>query len=405
MNFIDYIEEKKLKEQFQTKLQYSNTLGTDGITVRKFIHILDNEIDLINKKVKNGTYKFSRYKEQLILKGKNKLPRVIQIPTHRDKLLLNALREFLVDNFKDKILDTSLHQKISSIKEHIKLNRYDSFIKVDVENFYPSISHEILIDKIAKVIDDKNSIDVLKKAISCDEIGIPQGLSISNILAAIYMSELDTTYNLKKELAYYRYVDDILILCNKSDIENIINSLSNEITNLKLTIHSFDTLNDKSVIGKIGIDSFGYLGHEFTNNTITVRKKSIEKLEKRILGVFHSCKNASDFELYKDLNLKISGCIYDNKQYGWLHFFGLIEDIELLHKLDWYVKKCFKQFKREYDDIKVKKFVKVYFQLKGLDVNKLSKNSYIPKFEGSNILNKSKYEVIKEFELDVDYYY
>lgn len=82
----------------------------------------------------------------------------------------------------------------------------------------------------------------------------------------------------------------------------------------------------------------------------------------------------------------------------------MIEDIELLHKLDWYVKKCFKQFKREYDDIKVKKFVKVYFQLKGLDVNKLSKNSYIPKFEGSNILNKSKYEIIKEFELDVDYY-
>ena len=48
MNFIDYIEEKKLKEQFQTKLQYSNTLGTDGITARKFIHILNNEIDLIN---------------------------------------------------------------------------------------------------------------------------------------------------------------------------------------------------------------------------------------------------------------------------------------------------------------------------------------------------------------------
>ncbi len=49
MNFIDYIEEKKLKEQFQTKLQYSNTLGTDGITARKFIHILDNEIDLITQ--------------------------------------------------------------------------------------------------------------------------------------------------------------------------------------------------------------------------------------------------------------------------------------------------------------------------------------------------------------------
>lgn len=46
MNFIDYIEEKKLKEQFQTKLQYSNTLGTDGITARKFIHILESHLQI-----------------------------------------------------------------------------------------------------------------------------------------------------------------------------------------------------------------------------------------------------------------------------------------------------------------------------------------------------------------------
>jgi RNA-directed DNA polymerase len=381
MQLIDYLELEKLQEQFKTKLKNSKTIGTDGIKVEKFEKILDDEIKLINRKVRNNTYKFSRYKEKLILKGKNKFPRLIKIPTHRDKLLLNTLNHFLVNKFRDKIIDEAPNQKISKIINDIKSQKYDSFIKLDIENFYSTLNQEILINKITKNIDDEYAINIIKKAINCDNIGIPQGLSISSILSSIYMQEFDEIYNSKENLKYYRYVDDILILCNEEDVEKIKESLLNDIKNLKLTIHPFDNSTDKSFLGNIGKDSFEYLGYRFEGNKISVRKKSIEKLEKTIINIFQKYKNLEEDEFYKKLNLKISGCIYENKQYGWLFYFKLIDDLELLYKLDWFVKKCFKQFKRKYDEKKIKKFIKIYFKLKSLDFDKLNDKSYIPKFE------------------------
>lgn len=400
MNFFNYIEQKKLSQDFDKKLKNSKTLGTDGVTVEKFGNILDDEIDIINRKVKNSTYKFSRYQEKLILKGKDKLPRVIQIPTHRDKLLLNALREYLVDSFKEKIVDTTLHQKISTIKELTESKKFDSFIKIDIQNFYPSINHEILLKKVSKVAKDKYALEILKKAIECNEVGIPQGLSISNILSSIYMQELDKFYSSKTTIAYFRYVDDILIFCNKNNIKRTINSLRKKIDALKLTMHSFEDDYDKSVVGNIHENSFQYLGHEFSNSKITVRQSSIEKFQNRILELFKIYKNSSDYELQKAINLKISGCIYDGKQYGWMHFFGLANDMELFYKLDWFVKKCFKQYNRKYDESKVKRFTKVYFKLKNLDIKKLDNKSYIPKFDSSKNIEK----VIISLQKDIEFY-
>ena len=85
-------------------------------------------------------------------------------------------------------------------------------------------------------------------------------------------------------------------------------------------------------------------------------------------------------DLYRELNLKISGCIYDNKQYGWMHFFRQMDDQTLLYSLDIFIKKCFTRFHRKYKETKVKKFTKIYFKLKGCNIDKLDKNTYIPKF-------------------------
>lgn len=41
----------------------------------------------------------------------------------------------------------------------------------------------------------------------------PEGLSISNILADIYLSDLKELICNKFDVAFFRYVDDILILC------------------------------------------------------------------------------------------------------------------------------------------------------------------------------------------------
>jgi RNA-directed DNA polymerase len=82
--------------------------------------------------------------------------------------------------------------------------------------------------------------------------------------------------------------------------------------------------------------------------------------------------------------LKITGCLYNNRSYGWLFFFQDINDLTLLNHLDWYVKKCFVDFEVEHNPNEIKSFVKTYFTMKSLNPHKLDADSYIPSFDSSS---------------------
>ena len=417
MKFTKYLKRKALKKTFNINLQYKYTIGTDGISTNKFSEIIDEEISIIKRKVKDHTYNISPYKEQLILKSRNSNPRMISIPTNRDKLVLNALQKFIVAKFIDKISDDDVSMKIHKVKQMIKAKKYDSFIKLDIKNFYPSINHKILLEKVRKQVDDKEALYLLEKALtqvtiskgrrinkynSIETKGIAQGLSISNVLSSIYLNDLDIKYLKQTNLSYYRYADDILILCNKNDVESIKKSISKEAEKLMLEVHEFKDDSDKSVSGIIDENKFQFLGFEFYKDTISVREQSVDKLRDRIIGVFYHNIENSDKDLYRELNLKISGCIYDNKQYGWMAFFRQIDDQTLLYSLDSFVKNQFKRFNRKYKEKKIKKFTKTYFFLKSYDVNKLDKKKYIPKFI-SGVNNNLKI-IIQNMTNDVEFY-
>ncbi|MEA2018851.1 MAG: reverse transcriptase/maturase family protein [Campylobacterota bacterium] len=417
MKFTKYLKRKTLKDTFDNKLQYSYTLGSDGISTNKFSEIIDEEITIIKRKVKNQTYNISPYKEQLIVKNRTSNPRMISIPTNRDKLALSALQKFLAEEFKGKVSNDNVNEKIHKIKQEIQSQKYDSFIKLDIKSFYPNIDHKILLDKVKKQVTDEEAIYLLEKALTQVTIekgrradkknnigtkGVPQGLSISNILSSIYLMDLDTKYSKKTNLEYYRFVDDILILCDCNDIETIKSSICIDTKELLLDVHEFKDNSDKSTSGTIYKDKFQFLGFEFYENIITVREQSADMLRDRIVSVFYSNAGKSDYDLYKELNLKISGCIYNNKQYGWMQFFRQIDDQTLLYSLDSFVKNQFNRFNRKYKESTIKKFTKTYFLLKDYDADKLNKNTYIPKF-GTDI-NKEMRILIQKTMDDVEFY-
>ena len=411
MRFSKYIKRKNIKTLFDTKYKSKATMGTDGITRNKFTSILDDEITIIKRKIKNQTYNVSPYKEKLIPKSRNSKPRMISIPTNRDRLTLGVLTQYLNDKFKEKLYQDNVHKNIANIKSKLISKRYDSFIKLDIENFYPSLDHDILLYKLTKKIKDKEALYLIKKAIKQITIptgrkdktlpqkeskGIPQGLSFSNILAAIYTKNIDKKYNKMKNIAYYRYVDDILILCNHKDIKKIKKQIVEDFEKLKLQVHHFENNSDKSTSGNISNDSFQFLGFLFYKDTISIRETTLDKLRFGILNIFKQEKQNQE-ELYRLLNLKITGCVYDGNLYGWLKFFRLINDMTLLHSLDAFVEKCFKQYKIDCDKIKLKTFVKTYFALTDIENTK-----YIPKF-----ISRSKVSIkidLAWIEKEIDFY-
>lgn len=397
MSFDHYISTESLTERFYSKIQKSQALGSDGIAPKQFEDSLDSEIALIQRKINNMSYSFSRFSEKLILKNKSSPPRAVYIPTVRDRLVLNALNSYLAVEFADDLKPYQLTVKanVSEIIKTLKSEQFDAFIKLDVKNFFPSLDHKILLTKLHARIKNKAALSLFKKVLNRSKEGVAQGLSISNQLAAIYLNEMDKSFKHRSGFKYFRFVDDILILCNHSDVDAIRLEIQKKMDDLNLDLHAVE-VGGKSEYGVLGKDTLEYLGFSFLGDNISVRESSVENLRKRIRQLFiDTCKNSKKNSgpdaaykqkyLYKKINLKISGCLYDNKKYGWLFFFQDINDLTLLHHLDWFVKKCFSDFEMNYDHSKIKSFVKTYFKIKSLNSDKLDAESYIPKFAEKKI--------------------
>ena len=281
-------DSNNLERIYSEHIIYSSATGIDKVSHKSFRKNIKKQISIVERKVLNGDYSFTKYKLKLISKGRGKAPREISIPTIRDRIILRGLCDYLNEVYKNEI-EFDIPQKIiKKIKEQLETKNYTAFIKLDIENFYPSIDHELLLKLIRKNINENRVIKVISSAITTQTIekspeeaddnlsGVPQGLSISNILAAIYLSEIDKKI-LDEDFAYFRYVDDILILCNEPDSKQIADKVIKLFNELKLNIYDPSSGKEKSKIGVIDKDSFTYLGYLFEKDKTTVRTQSIER--------------------------------------------------------------------------------------------------------------------------------
>ena len=397
--FKKIFSEEELRILYFKKIYHNSVPGIDRINRKNFELNLHKNLKIIERKVLNASYSFTPYKEKLIIKGRDSTPRIISIPTIRDKLTLKALNELLIFVFSDKINTKIVQTIIHSIKSVIKSNNYDSFIKLDIEKFYPSINHELLFRKIRRKLRKKEVIILLEKAIKnktvvksklerdYNTVGIPQGLSISNILSSIYMWDIDRKYGSNDHFSYFRYVDDILILCKKDMLFNIKEKLIKDLNHIDLKI------NEKKTLDGFIYNGFQYLGYKYNDNIFSVRKRSVDNLKESIINTFAQYKysrNSNIKILEWKLNLRITGCKFENQKYGWIFFFSQIDDLNLLYKLDWFVRRMFSRFDINYSDLKIKKFVRTYLEI----TKNLSNTKYIPDFSTFDISQKK--ELLRE---------
>lgn len=387
--FEKLFKQEKLRQTFENHLSNSRAVGRDGIRHNQFKSNIDTEIDIINSKVIAGAYKFTSYKEKLISKGATKNPRQISIPTFRDRLTLRTLNDLLAIVFADA-KSKSPHYFIKRIWTDCKSkgNGY-SFLRIDIKSYYPSIPHDQLMRVIRKRIRKKQIVKLVTDAITTptgqkntadnqNTRGIPQGLSVSNILSSIYLKSLDDKY--EKDFCYFRYVDDILIICESNNANSIFEKIRKDLLIMGLNCHGIDYGNTaKSGIFPVS-DGVDYLGYRITNNKISVRQSSYKRMMTNILKVFTSYKYAKQKNVERliwKLNIKITGCIVDGKRYGWMHFFSQTTDLSQLKALDAFIEKCIRRYNVEIGQLSVKRFTRTYHEIRYNADN----TTYIPVFE------------------------
>ncbi|HMT94198.1 RNA-directed DNA polymerase [uncultured Thiothrix sp.] len=407
--FNNQFKATSLKQIYHNHIESNTAVGLDKIGRDKFRQECDNHIEIINRKVHNNTYNFTPYKKKLISKGENKNPRVISIPTFRDRITLRAICNILAAVYKD-LLNIEIPQiKIESINKNIKKKKYDKYIKIDVSNFYPSINHETLLKILKRKIRKPELIDLINKAIKNTTVtkaknekdeenksGVPQGLSISNILAEIYLLDIDNKYKQNKKIFYTRYVDDILMFCKEKDCDKIFDDIKNDFQKTNLGIHELNKKNSKCQSGDIN-DELHYLGYKYKNRKSTIIENNKQKFEDSIANLLTTfkykydqatkpdAKNSSIDVLEWRLNLRITGCIFEGKKRGWMFYFSQIEDLTPIYSIDQTITKLVTRVCPK--SIHIKKLIKTYHETKRLKVNS---HKYITNFDILSVADKRK---------------
>lgn len=401
-----------LKELYEQHISLTSAIGIDRLNRSIFENRLDDEIDLISKKATAGTYRFSQYKEKLISKGAGKHPRVISIPTFRDRITLRALCNVLRATYADD-LDTKLSQHtIEGLRNELKSGKFKYFIKLDVTSFYPSIDHGVLRKVLKQKVRKLEIRRLIDSAIqtatvaypngskTCVVKGVPQGLSISNVLAEIYLSKFDKWARRISNVAYFRYVDDILILTKKDPSPLFANISSKLKSEYQLTVHDLETVG-KSAIGLVE-DQFQFLGYDFKNGSAGIKIESIRRLEASLAKIFTTYKyrqaaasalqHAGDREkalkkarvifLWR-LNLRITGCLFEKVRRGWVFYFSQIDETALkqLHHLDKTVRVLAGRFSVKLKAKEVKSFARTYHETERSNL----RQRYIPNFDTTAI--------------------
>jgi len=399
-----------LKKIFTDHILYSRATGIDNLDQNAFKAQLNEQVDIVSRKVLAGTYCFTKYKLKLVSKGRNKIPREISIPTVRDRIVLRSLCNFLTDIYQGTIAFDLPQNIIRRLKNDLDSNNYSACIKLDVANFYPSVKHKELISRVGKKIRNAEIKALICSAISTPTVsfsrksdklacqGVPQGLAVSNILAAIYLINIDKHLAANEKIKYYRYVDDVLIFCDESEASEIATDVIKKFRRIGLEVYDPKKVPEKSSVGLV-TEGFDYLGYHFADGLVTVRTGSVARLKESLVSIFtsykYSKKKSKEFLLWR-LNLRVTGCIYENKSKGWLFFFSEINDEALLHTLDHYIKKLIKRFDV---DINPKKFVRAFKELS----HRKYETNYIPNFDNYE-LDQQREVLIKYFGLDIKEY-
>ena len=145
-----YFEIKSLEKIYNDKFKSSTTKGIDRLSGIQFAKQTKSQIEVIHNKCLKGTYKFSPYLELLASKGRGKAPRLLAIPTIRDRIVLHALKEILFQVFPECVPRKLANTYIYDIRKFTINNSTSElgFIRTDIENFYDSIDRGKLFAKL-----------------------------------------------------------------------------------------------------------------------------------------------------------------------------------------------------------------------------------------------------------------
>jgi RNA-directed DNA polymerase len=253
--------------------------GIDGVTFKAIEYAGVKEfLQQIHEELVSRTYRPTRNRKKEIPKNNGKF-RVLGIPTIRDRVVQGALKLILEPIFEADFQPGSYgyrpkrtaHEALSRVDKAI-LYKQTQVIDVDLRAYFDNVRHHILLEKVAKRVEDKDVMRLLKQILKASgKKGVPQGGVISPLLSNIYLNEVDkmlerakiVTQDKYTHLEYARFADDIVVLIDGYPrhewlVKAVNKRLREEFTKLQVEVNEEKTRQ----IDLTRDEAFGFLGFE-----------------------------------------------------------------------------------------------------------------------------------------------
>lgn len=262
-NLLTHIKVDTLKEAYLA-IDGSKAVGLDGINKKLYGKQLDENLQDLEDRIHNGSYKPMMKKQVNIPKGNGKT-RPIAISCFEDKLVEWVIAKILTCIYDQTFIQDSYgfcanHSPDGAIRRAYKMlenNKRPHVVEIDFASFFNTIPHKNLIRILSKRISDRRFKGLIGRflisgvmdeygATHAPDAGTPQGSIMSPILANIYLHYMldqwfEDEYNPPTN-GMIRYADDaIFFFQNESDAQQFEQALKGRIQKFGLQLNAEKT--------------------------------------------------------------------------------------------------------------------------------------------------------------------
>ena len=324
----DILTRENLNEALKQVVANKGAPGVDGISTADIKGLLRaNEGALaqaLKQSVLKGKYRPKAVKRVWIPK-ENGSQRPLGIPTVIDRLIQQAVAQKLQEVYEPKFSEGSYgYRPNRSAQDAIERilsyanEGYDWVIDMDLEKFFDTVNHELLIYIMERDIKDRRILTLILRMMKAPieedgkqtpcTLGVPQGGCISPLLANILLNELDQLLE-SRGLRFVRYADDMMIMCrSERSAKRVLESTARFIeSRLKLKVNR-----EKTKIARLASpDNLKFLGFGFRKrgkeHKTHPHTKSIMKLKRKIKETLGRSRGVSQQQYQEELSTLLRG--------------------------------------------------------------------------------------------------
>ena len=319
--------------------------GIDGMTVDElWSHLVSNGDDIRNRLL-DGTYTPSAVRKVDIPKPDGGV-RTLGIPTVVDRLVQQCILQILQPRFDPTFSESSYgfrpgrraHSAVLAVQRFIESGK-TWVVDTDLEKFFDKVNHDILMGRLAKRIEDKRMLAIIRRFLSAGmmadgvvverEEGTPQGGPLSPLLANVLLDEVDKELE-RRGHSFARYADDLNVYVgSKRAADDAMQLLRKLFDGLRLKVNE-----EKSAVARPWGRKF--LGFSFWKDPRTKKvkrslaKKTVEKLKETVRKKTARSNGRS-----------VENVVYDLGQYlrGWKGYFQIVQTRSVLQDIDGWIRR------------------------------------------------------------------